>query len=153
MSSRWADDDELIAALDEALRAARGVPREFIEMGKIAYVWRNIDAELAALSYDSTAEETRTAAVTRAEPAPIRALTFASDDLEIELEVTHEELRGQIVPPQSGSVDVHLASGEVLTAPIDELGWFVIQPIPPGSFRLHCRAAGSGSVLTGWIVL
>ena len=153
MSSRWADDDELIAALDEAMQSARAVPREFVEMGKIAYTWHNIDAELAALSYDSAAEEAGIPAVTRAEPAPIRALTFASNDLEIELEVTHEELRGQLVPPQPGSVDIHLASGEILTAPIDELGWFVIRPIPSGSFRLHCRTGGSASVLTGWIVL
>ena len=50
----WADDDQLFAALKEAMRAARAVPPEFVEAGKSAYAWRNIDAELASLTYDST---------------------------------------------------------------------------------------------------
>jgi hypothetical protein len=69
----WADDDQLFAALKEAVRAARAVPPEFVEAGKSAYAWRNIDAELASLTYDSTRDLVPSV---RAETASIRALTF-----------------------------------------------------------------------------
>jgi hypothetical protein len=161
MASHWTnEDEELLAALDDALRTARAVPRDFIEAGKAAYTWRSIDAELAelddgtelaTLSYDSAVHQENTRAAAQAEAAPLRALTFASNDLAIELEITSDELHGQLVPPQPGRVEVRLATGQVLTAAVDELGWFVLQPVPPGSFRLLCHTSGGGSVLTGWI--
>lgn len=161
MTSHWADDDnKLLAALDQALRTAPAVPREFIEAGKAAYAWRNIDAELAELdddielailSYDSAIHQEPTHTAIQADAAPLRALTFASNDLAIELEITLDELHGQLVPPQPGTVEVRLATGQVLTEAIDEIGWFVIQPVPPGSFRLLCHTSGGASVLTGWI--
>jgi len=161
MASHWADDDtELLAALDDALRTARAVPHEFIDAGKAAYAWRTIDAELAelgddtelaTLSYDSAIHRESTRTAIRAEAAPLRALTFASNDLAIELEITTDELHGQLVPPQAGSVEVRLATGQVLPAAVDEIGWFVVRPVPPGSFRLLCHTSGGSSVLTGWI--
>ena len=81
----WADDDQLFATLKEALRAGRAVPPEFVEAGKSAYAWRNIDAELASLTYDSTRDLVSSV---RAETASIRALTFTSAHLIIELEVS-----------------------------------------------------------------
>ena len=154
MASRWwSDDEQLLAELGEALRAARAVPRGFVEAGKAAYTWHDVDAELAALTYDSALDEQVFAAVNRAEPAPLRALTFVSTGLTVELEVTDDALLGQIVPPQPGELEEHLADGRVTTAPIDELGCFVVRPIPSGSFRLHCRTAGGAAVLTDWIAL
>src|SRR5438093_422490 len=110
MASRWwSDDDQLLAALDEALRAARAVPRGFVEAGKAAYTWRGVDAELAALTYDSALDQPRALAASRAEPAPLRALTFVSAELTVELEVTEDALLGQIVPAQPGEVEVRPA--------------------------------------------
>jgi hypothetical protein len=152
MPDQWTDDDELLAALKEALRAADDVPPDFVQAGKAAYTWHTIDAELAELTYDSAQDDTFAPATTRAEPAPLRAMTFAAPDLTIELEVTDEALLGQLVPPQTGEVQITTASGPVTTAPVDEIGCFVVRPLPSGSFRLHCQAA-AGSVLTGWITL
>ena len=83
MLDGW-DDDELLAALGEAMRARRAVPDWFVEMGKNAYGWHNIDAELAQLTYDSSRDQDTVAAV-RSEAASIRALTFTSARLSIEL--------------------------------------------------------------------
>ena len=47
----WVDDDELLGELH---RAFEPVPASFIEAGKMAFTWRSIDAELAALTYDSS---------------------------------------------------------------------------------------------------
>ena len=148
-SQRWADDDQLLAALADARRAGHDVPREFIEAGQALYTWHRIDAELAALTFDS-ATGTMAAAVRSQEALP-RFLTFTAPGLIIALEIGQEELIGQIAPPQPGRVDTCPARGAPLTAVIDEIGCFIIRPLPGAPFRLHCQADGGVSVLTTWI--
>ena len=58
MSQQWREnDDQLLAALGEALRSEHRVPAEFIAIGQAAFSWRGIDAELAVLTYDSIFED------------------------------------------------------------------------------------------------
>jgi hypothetical protein len=145
------DDEELLAALGEAIRAREQVPEWFIETGKNAYAWHNIDAELAQLTYDSSRDRDVAAAV-RSEAASIRALTFTSGRLSIELEVGESTLLGQIVPPRAGTLEVHTAAG-VASSPVDEIGCFSVTPIPASPFRIRCRTEDGADVLTGWITL
>jgi hypothetical protein len=145
------DDDELLAALGEAIRAREEVPEWFVETGKNAYAWHNIDAELAQLTYDSD-NDRDAVAVVRSESASIRALTFTSAQLSIELEVTAGSLVGQIIPPRAGTLEVHNTAG-VASSPVDEIGCFSVTPIPNSPFRLRCRTADGADVLTGWITL
>ncbi|HLK75857.1 MAG TPA: hypothetical protein VKU77_19690 [Streptosporangiaceae bacterium] len=145
------DDEELLAALSEAIRAREQVPEWFIETGKNAYAWHDIDAELAQLTYDSSQDRDLAAAV-RSEAASIRALTFTSGRLSIELEVGESTLLGQIVPPQAGTLEVHTAAG-VTSSPVDEIGCFSVTPIPASPFRIRCRTEDGADVLTGWITL
>ena len=150
MPDDW-DDEEILAELGEALRAREAVPEWFIETGKNAYAWHNIDAELAQLTYDSLVDRERAAAV-RSEAASIRALTFTSTRLSIELEVAESSLIGQIIPPRAGTLEVHTTAG-VTSSPVDEIGCFVVDPIPSSPFRLRCRTEDGADVLTGWITL
>ena len=145
------DDEELMAALGEAIRAREAVPEWFVETGKNAYAWHNIDAELAQLTYDSHTDRER-AAVVRSETASIRALTFTSARLSIELEVSESTLVGQVIPPQAGTLEVHTTVG-VTTSPVDEIGGFVVEPKPASPFRLRYRADDGTEVVTGWITL
>ena len=132
--------------------AERDVPRQVIEAGKAAWAWRTIDAELAALTYDSAAEPDLLTAGTRAEPASLRALTFSRDEMTIELEVTEDALVGQITPAQGGeTVVVRAGAAEAASATTDELGFFTIRPVPGQPFRLLIRTATGVAVLTGWV--
>jgi hypothetical protein len=146
------DDDTLFAALKEAVRARRAVPPEFVEAGKSAFAWHNIDAELAQLTYDSSRDSELVSSV-RTESASIRALTFSSAHLTIELEVTPDSLVGQVIPAQSAMITIQPRSGAETVVPSDEIGLFSIRPIPPGPFRLYCRTDAGLDVLTGWITL
>ena len=150
MLDGW-DDEQFLAALGEAMKARSAVPAWFIEMGKNAYAWHNIDAELAQLTYDSRTDADAVAAA-RAETATIRALTFTSAHLSIELEVVAGSLLGQVVPPQPGTLETHTRAG-MITSPVDEAGFFALEPIPPGPFLLRFRTADGASVMTGWITL
>ena len=146
------DDEELLAVLRQALAERQAVPPEFVEAAKNAFAWHNIDAELAELTYDSS-RDAESAPSTRAETASIRALTFTSAHLTIELEVTHDSLLGQIVPAQPGTIKVQLRDGAESTVPADRIGCFTIRPMPAGTFRLHCKTSADADALTNWITL
>lgn len=153
MLESW-DDDQLLAALGEAIRARQDVPDAFVEMGKGAYAWHHIDAELALLTYDSSrAEDRDVTASMRSETASIRALTFTSAHLSLELEVTGDSLLGQIIPPRSGTIDTQTKDGATVSTEVDEIGYFVVAPIPPSPFRMRCRTEDGTDALTGWITL
>lgn len=143
------DDDALLAALREAIAAHDNVPASFVATGKNAYAWHNIDAELAQLTYDSDIDE-RMVAATRSETASIRALTFTSARLSLELEVTENSLLGQISPARTGTIEVHTTAGTTTTT-VDEIGFFTVDPKPDGSFRLRYRTPDGADVMTGWI--
>jgi len=145
-------DDELLAALGEAMEARQAVPSWFVETGKNAFAWHDIDAELARLTYDSRTDRERSAAV-RSETASVRSLTFTSAHLTVELEVAGSSLLGQIIPPQAGTVETHTRAGATTTTEVDEIGCFAVDPIPAGPFRLRCRTADGTDVLTGWITI
>jgi hypothetical protein len=146
------DDEELLALLRDALAERQAVPPEFVEAAKNTFAWHNIDAELAELTYDSS-RDAEPAPATRAETASIRALTFTSAHLTIELEVTHDSLLGQIVPAQPGTIKVQLRDGAESTVPADRIGRFTIRPMPAGTFRLHCKTSADAEALTNWITL
>ena len=149
MLDGW-DDEQFLAALGEAMRARQAVPESFVDLGKSAYAWHNIDAELAQLTYDSSREPV---AGLRSETASIRALTFTSAHLSLELEVTGSSLLGQIIPLRSGTLEIQTRAGATTTTPVDEIGCFAVEPIPDSPFRLRCRTADGTDVLTGWITL
>jgi hypothetical protein len=146
------DDEQLQALLKEALQESQAVPPDFFQTGKNAYAWHGVDDELAQLSYDSERDRDAVAGV-RAEAASIRALTFTSPHLTIELEVGEDALLGQLVPTGEGTIDVQTQTGVIATVFVDEVGCFPISPIPPSPFRLRCRSIAGPSVVTGWITL
>ena len=149
MLDSW-DDDQLLAALDGAVRARQAVPDAFVDMGKGAYAWHRIDAELAQLTYDSGT--VRIAAV-RSETASVRALSFASAHLSMELEVTEDCLLGWVIPSRGGTLEAQTGAGASTETTIDEIGCFAVDPIPASPFRLCFRAAEGTDVLTGWVTL
>ncbi|SDX97098.1 hypothetical protein SAMN05421504_10484 [Amycolatopsis xylanica] len=140
-------DEELLAELEAALRAADEVPAGFVDAGKSAFTWRGIDAEL---TFDSAGAEL---AGTRADPASVRALTYSAAEVTLEVEVGPDALHGQVVPPQAGELDVRLRDGGTTTVPVDAVGWFVVRPKPAGTFRLRLRTADGKTVLTDWTSL
>lgn len=67
--------------------------------------------------------------------------------------MTDDALLGQLIPPQSGRVELQTLAGEATNGEIDEVGCFSIEPKPDGQFRLRFRADGQPDVLTGWLTL
>lgn len=156
MRDDW-DDARLLEALRDSVRARLAVPPWFTQAARNAYALFDIDAQLAQLTYDSSHDQelhtTLRSVSIGSEPASIRALTFTSARLAIELEVTADSLIGQIVPPRRGSLEQESGSGETVIVSIDEIGCFCIQPVPDGAFRLRCRTEDDVDVVTNWFTL
>ena len=151
MPDGW-NDEQLLGALREAIRARQAVPPGFAETAKSVYAWHNIDAELEQLTYDSSRDKDRSLTL-RSETASIRALTFTSAHTSIELEVTEDSLLGQVMPPGEGTIEVQTREGVTTATPVDEIGCFSIEPIPASPFRLRCRTPRGTDVVTGLITL
>jgi hypothetical protein len=146
------NDDQLLVELREAIQSAREVPEGFIAAGKAAFAWRTVDAELAALTAEFSADDALMGTGTRAEHASVRALSFHARDIAIELEVTADALLGQLVPVRPGTIELQTKDGAHDTATVDESGWFTIRPLPTTMFRLHVQTA-TDNVITEWITL
>ena len=145
----WSDE-ELLGALRDALTAADDLPRNFVDAGKAAFAWRTIDAELAALTYDSAWDALEPVPI-RSESATLRSLTFASEEWTIEIELTPDAVLGQLDPAEAGTVRARGDGGEFGAAAIDDLGFFALRPVPGGPYRLICTTTSGTTILTGWI--
>jgi hypothetical protein len=153
MTGEWWDDDELLELLRTALAEEKDVPARFVEAGKAAFSWRSIDAELAALSYDSMTDTATSVATTRTDHASLRELTFAFRNATVHIQVTPSGLQGQVVPPQQGEMEVHVEGQVARRTDIDGQGWFSYAPLPRTPFRLLWRVATSGTAMTDWVNL
>jgi hypothetical protein len=148
-SDWWHDDVALLARMAEAWHAGQEVPPEFVAAGTAVWVPPDLDGELAELVYDSLREPV----AVRTDTAALRALTFASASQTIELEVGDGVLRGQLVPPTRGEIEVEQAGGATASTTSDGLGYFTVASVPAGPFRLRCRAGSGSDVLTSWITI
>ena len=127
------------------------VPAFIREAGYAAYAWLTVDAELAELRFDSSDARAPELAGVRASEATVRALTYATPDVTIDLEIRAGEILGQVQPPDVGSVTVTLADGTSSTHELQQWGSFVVAPAPSGPFRL--RIDGERPALTPWITI
>jgi len=143
------EDRRLLQDLRAAVRSAGAPTPGMMAAAQVAYSWRTVDAELAALTHDSL---TDSSALVRGGLAGPRTLVFESESMSVELEQTQDGLVGQLVPPTDGEVTLQGPQGELGQASVDELGCFYFDRTPHGTVRLHCRTS-SGVVVTHWVRL
>jgi hypothetical protein len=149
---RWSDDDALLADLKAALAQAGPPDEALLESGRSAFAWRTVDAELAALTYDSLLDELT---VVRGQSGGTadgpRSLVFEAGDVSVELDVLPGRIVGQIVPGAAGEVVVQTPTEDLVRATADDAGLFsVTVTTPDGLVRLRCTTA-AGTVVTDWV--
>jgi hypothetical protein len=154
MSDGRVTDDELLAELAGVLGKVMGPPPELVEAAKALFTWRTIDAELAALAFDSIEVEPADAGV-RAGGQP-RILTFEADDLTVEVEVDEapgaRRLIGQLTPPGRAELELRTPDQTVL-GDADDLGRFVLA-LPAHRLRTSLRIRRAERIAeTSWVIL
>lgn len=145
-------DDERLLREVVAAAAPPDVPEGVLHTALAVYTWRTIDAELAALAFDSALAPAFAADV-RGDQATLRTLTFESRDIVLELELSLTGLAGQVVPAQRGTVEIRTleAPQESIPVDVDGVGFFSVHPVPVGPFKLTLRTADGRSIVTPWI--
>jgi hypothetical protein len=125
-----------VSQLRRILDAIDPVPAHVVEAGKAAFGWRDIDAELAALSYDSVLDTALTGV--RSSTSTHRTLSFGAAGRSVEIELAPDALVGQLLPFERAVVDVRTSS-DLTTVDTDELGRFELRPPPTGPVSLRIR--------------
>src|SRR5579859_1898320 len=126
-------DDELEAELRRLAAGREPVPGELLRAAVDAFAWRDFDAEIAELVYDSLLDADPASLVRG--PSEQRLVSFAAGGMAIDVEVTGagpgRQVLGQIAPPRRVMVDIRYP-GDMVTVESDELGRFRSGPVPPG---------------------
>lgn len=149
-ASHWADED-LLSELGAALREEEQVDAGVIRAGRMAFAWRNVDAELETLGLDAGRELAGPGRVRAAGPASPRLLSFHGEQVSAELEIDETGMVGQLTPPGPGKVILITADGPQVTVATDEVGGFTLPPAS-GPIRLDCVCA-AGRFITEWATL
>ena len=155
-----AGGDALLGELGGLLSRLDPLPPQLLDQVRRAFCWRTVDAELAELSFDSLVDRDDALAVRAATDAALepRTLGFGAvvdgDDLSIEVEVSATpdgpSLVGQVWPAGAATVEVQTGVGGATAVPADELGRFLVEPVPLGPVRLSVRH-GDRLVQTTWV--
>lgn len=144
-------DAALIAALRAGLEESDPVPGDVVEFAMAAFTWRDIDAELASLDFDS-ADSGQTTGVRSS--ATLRMISFQAGQwmLDVEYDETSGRLLGVISPETPYRVDVH-SSGAFYTTDSDDSGRFQAEGVARGPLSLVLRFPDGQTVKTQWVVL
>jgi hypothetical protein len=143
-SSHGATGDRGIDGLGEALRTMFAVtdpvPPATLAAASAAFLWRDVDAQLAALTSDSLIETTGPAV----RGTPPRMLTFTTDTLTIDLEVAEFDgqvrILGQLSPARAADVRIDWAQGSRSVA-ADARGRFSAERLSAGWLRVSVESA------------
>ena len=149
--SRDRSDQELIAQLRDGLDDIDPVPGDVAEFARAAFGWRQIDAELAGLTFDS---EIETPAAVRS-TTTTRMLSFAAGErsLDLEYDPATGALLGQLTPEESATVELRTGSG-TSRVETDDHGRFAFDAVEPGPVSLIVSdTQGTVVIKTEWTVL
>ncbi|MDX3491632.1 hypothetical protein PV735_02900 [Streptomyces turgidiscabies] len=142
------DNDLLEETLRQAAAVMDPVPAQLQQTAVEAYALYALDSRLAELTFDSLVH----GIPVRGAMDPPRMLTFHTDELTVDIEVSAHGLMGQVLPPQEASIEVlsgpQLTSPPVLTA--DDMGRFTSDLHVTGPFALRLRTDAE-VVTTEWL--
>jgi hypothetical protein len=152
-------EEDLAVELRSVFERVDAVPPLASQGARAALTWRRMDAELAELLADS-ADDAQSLATSRRSGTASRAMTFAAEQITIDLQIRNDAdgrertVLGQLSPPMSARIEVHLAAGEETAADADAEGRFKF--VLPAETAIRLRISGDGlpaPIETSWITL
>ena|SRR5687767_12010405 len=148
------DNDPVLAELRALVSRHDPVPEPVVHAAREAWTWRTIDAELAALVYDSAVDDSALAGVRSTEAE--RLLTFEGEDITVEAAVTvvgdRRRIVAQLVPPQAATVEVR-HGGDSSEVAADEVGRFSVDDVASGPVGFRVTLSDGRIVETAWVVM
>jgi hypothetical protein len=142
-------DDELIAALGEAVAEGSSVSERRRDAARAAFTWRTVDEELAELLHDSLLDA---GAAVRSSGGTPRALTFGRSGITIEVEVDGDQVLGEVVDGAGAAVTLQRPDLEDAAVEADAAGFFRFSGVGAGLARFVVEVGGF-SLTTPWVTL
>ncbi len=146
----FTDDEWATGLLEEELRQAAAildpVPAALRGLAVEAFALHDLEARVAGLAFDSLVD----GIPVRGEEDPPRMLTFRTDEVTVDVEVTADGLIGQLLPPGPARVEVLTGPRAHARLAADDLGRFTGAAPPPGPFALRVHT-GEDVVVTEWL--
>lgn len=151
MSDISREDAELLAGLRKGLSESDPLPSDVAEFARAAFTWREIDAELAELDFDSIDEEVPSGVRSS---TVIRMMSFQAGRwmIDIEYDETSGRLMGATSPPARYTIELHTA-GARFSSESDDAGRFTADGVAPGPLGIVIRFSDGQIVKTPWVVL
>ncbi|MFZ0013315.1 MAG: hypothetical protein WAL25_04285 [Acidimicrobiia bacterium] len=144
-------DDRILASLRQGLQESDPVPADVAAFAKAAFTWRDIDAELAELDFDS-AEEGQPSGVRSSATARMISFQVGKWMLDVEFDQDSGRLIGHITPESQFTVELHTV-GALFSVESDDVGRFAAEGISPGPVSMVLHFAGGEVIKTQWVVL
>lgn len=145
-------DEELLARLRALVARIDPVPERVVAAARASGSWRNVESDLALLTYDSASVSPALAGVRGGEG---RLLSFRSDTVTVDLEILPGGggIVGEIEGPRRARVEVRHSGGS-LRESADDLGRFRVRQVPEGLLRLEITDEDTARVTrTAWILV
>lgn len=151
---RTPSDEDLLRELGIALEESEPLPPEAVAFATGAFVWRDMEIELAELLHDSALEE----AVVLRDDVCLRILVLQSGDVTLDIEHGSDRLVGAVSPAGRYRVEIREAGPDsppsATSVVTDENGMFELQAEIRGAVRFFVSDdSGEASILSPWITL
>ena len=146
-------DDALLEDLRRVLDIVDGEAPDSTQLARAALSWRSLDSELAEMIHDSAVDGHDL--LVRDTNDGHRVMSFANDEVRIDVEFSGSQLVGQIVPPTPAIIELYREGSQPAdSTTADEFGAFVLTDVDPGPLSLVCRSEdGRVSIRTSWTAI
>jgi hypothetical protein len=144
-------ESEVLDILRKGLRQSDPVPATVSEFAAALFTWRDIDAELAELTFDSV-DETTPAGVRSTSTARMISFEVGKWTIDIEYNPVTGVLMGSVSPASPFSVALHSRWAR-FEMELDDMGRFEFDDVEGGPASLVFRSSDGEVVKTSWIVL
>jgi hypothetical protein len=147
--------DPTLEMLRAAIATVDPVPAGLVAMARESLTWRTIDAELAALVFDSAVDEVVgvRSALGPGAAEQVRSMSFetATGAIELEADIARGRVVGQVVPARSSPIELRHPGGTIVDRS-DDLGRFRFEGVPRGPVRITV-VGEPAAITTEWFVL
>lgn len=141
-------DDELLVALGEATKSPP-VSERLREAARASFAWRTFDRDLELMSLVGDSAVTGAVGVRGGATGELRVLDFHSSAMNLEVEVNGGFVMGQLIPMQTGHIELSTADGLFDETDADHTGSFRLRRPESGPVRLVCRTV-TAELATEW---
>jgi hypothetical protein len=151
MSELTNNHEEIIAKLRDGLDQSDPMPSDVFEFAKALFTWRDIDAQLAEVAYDSSTDTSLSGVRST---AVARMMSFQAGKWLVDLEYDEPSttLMGRVSPDTTFNVELH-SRGAHFSVTSDDAGRFAFEGVSPGPISLVIRIDEGPVIKTSWVIL